>query len=316
MAYSTIHTSGSIGKYDIAPLTTVWTAAEGCPSIVQFGGDFDTSTSCYPPDYESVWYSYGFYSPGICPEGYTSGCTPTDSIRASETAAICVPTSYTCSSFLLHAFSVSGKKTLSVPAFQIRWAESDLSALETHPLTPGEASAASTAASKTAVTVTGSGPTSTDSESSSASSSSSGLPTGAVVGIAVGSAAIVAIIAAVIFCVFRRRLRASKKGPDPPIQYQPNTGMPELESSAHNVGFAGQAKHPQPHISNTIPELEQREKSPPAVANPPIYSPPNPHGVGGPYSPTGPPGNGMPMELPHDSAIMELGVGPHQQPRP
>ncbi|KAF4471586.1 transmembrane alpha-helix domain-containing [Fusarium albosuccineum] len=288
MAYSTIHTSGSIGNYDIAPLTTVWTAAKGCPSIVQFGGDFDTSTSCYPPDYESVWYSYGFYSPGICPEGYTSGCTPTDSLEASETAAICVPTSYTCSSFLLHAFSVSGKKTLSVPAFQIRWAESDLNALETHPLTPGEASAASTAASKTAVTVTGSGPTSTDSESSSASSSSSGLPT----------------------------VATPKKGPDPPIQYQPNTGMPELESSAHNVGFAGQAKHPQPHISNTIPELEQREKSPPTVANPPIYSPPNPHGVGGPYSPTSPPGSGMPMELPHDSTITELGVGVHQQPRP
>ncbi|KAJ3546494.1 hypothetical protein NM208_g1966 [Fusarium decemcellulare] len=274
MAYSTIHTSGSIGNYDIAPLTTVWVAAEGCPSIVQFGGDFDTSTSCYPPDYESVWYSYGFYSPGICPEGYTSGCTPTDSLRAIHTLA--------------RAFFFTPSPCL--PHQQLH--------------------------RKTAVTVTGSGPTSTDSESSSTSSSTSGLPTGAVVGIAVGSAAIVAIIAAVIFCLFRRRLRASKKGPDPPIQYQPNTGMPELESSAHNVGYGGQAKHPQPHISNTIPELEQREKSPPAVANPPIYSPPNTHGFGGPYSPTGPPGNGMPMELPHDSTITELGVGPHQQPRP
>lgn len=37
----------------------------------------------------------------------------------------------------MHAFSVDGGQTTSVPAFQIRWEEGELSLLQTHLLTPG-----------------------------------------------------------------------------------------------------------------------------------------------------------------------------------
>jgi len=82
------------GRYAV-PLTTVWTppAESGCRSVVQ------SSSSSYsqPPPGEYIWRNDGYYSPGICPQGYTVGCTAKISvlngeiITDSETAGICVP---------------------------------------------------------------------------------------------------------------------------------------------------------------------------------------------------------------------------------
>ena len=73
----------------VPSLTTVWTPE--CSSIFHF---YETSTkSCLPPEYDAVWDNNGYYSPGICFSGYTSGCSPTwyNDIEPGETAAHCVP---------------------------------------------------------------------------------------------------------------------------------------------------------------------------------------------------------------------------------
>lgn len=119
-------------------------------------------------------YKYGFYSPGICPMGYTEGCafpktlaitangTPYfgGTLMAGETARICCPTGYTCytgpdelktyseciatggkTTFLGYDY---GKNTYLTTvtdamafAIQVRWQSSDLPHLETDPTVSG-----------------------------------------------------------------------------------------------------------------------------------------------------------------------------------
>ncbi|KAF3928107.1 hypothetical protein AA313_de0203444 [Arthrobotrys entomopaga] len=141
----------------VVPLTTIWTPPPNCPTRVMSQTYAPLSESrkypCAPPYFDQVWYSWGYYSPGICPSGYTIGCypTPTDTlnfraIAPTETAALCVPTGYQCWDYydngrgLVNITSEADEISLTalfrtpVPAFQIRWAESDLSNLETPPV--------------------------------------------------------------------------------------------------------------------------------------------------------------------------------------
>ena len=126
--YSVIITTFAISNMPslILPLTTIWTPP--CSSIVQFS-HYSIAT-CAPPECKeirgptflqafcsprtgyatrllaligeslltpdvidiSVWYNGGYYSPGICFSGYTSGCVPTSGyFQSGETAALCVP---------------------------------------------------------------------------------------------------------------------------------------------------------------------------------------------------------------------------------
>ena len=87
----------SRGPRLIVPLTSIWSQESGCPFPV---ADTFSTLSCVPPYHMEVWYNNGFYSPGICFNGYTVGFTTTsqvgatlnsESIRAGETAALCVP---------------------------------------------------------------------------------------------------------------------------------------------------------------------------------------------------------------------------------
>ncbi|KAH7237286.1 hypothetical protein B0J15DRAFT_570128 [Fusarium solani] len=231
----------------IEPLTTVWTIPDDCPSSVPLVGDEHTTldSSCYPPDYWTIWESFGFYSPGICPHGYTSGCTVTDSayggtVRPTEAAAICVPSSYSCSDYLIYASSVSGNDTIMVPAFQIRWAKSDLTAFETS-------------------TSTTSAATSTSSSSPTSHPHPTGLPTGAVVGIALGSAA-VAVLAGFLFFLFRRRgCRGTQKSHVSSDENHPKDGLAELETPAQPAELATATKTSQER-GGSVRELEQEEK--------------------------------------------------------
>ncbi|KAI8680683.1 hypothetical protein NCS56_00474100 [Fusarium sp. Ph1] len=230
----------------IEPLTTVWTIPDGCPSPVPLAYDQQTTfdSSCYPPDYWTIWESFGFYSPGICPHGYTPGCTVTDSayggtVRPTETAAVCVPSSYSCSDYLIYASSVSGNDTITVPAFQIRWAKSDLTVFESS-------------------TSTSSSATSTSSSSSTSNPHPTGLPTGAVVGIALGSAAAVAILTGFLFFLFRRRgRRGTERSRDTTEQYHPRSGLPELETPTQHAELAAAAKASQGGWP--VHELEREE---------------------------------------------------------
>lgn len=70
-------------------LTTVWTPP--CDSVFHLA-DAKT-TSCLPPDASLEWITDGgYYSPGICFSGYTSGCSAEHTgTKRNQTAAICVP---------------------------------------------------------------------------------------------------------------------------------------------------------------------------------------------------------------------------------
>ena len=88
---------------EVQPLTTVWTPPAGCPTIVQFQsisgvGSPVADQHCAPPNYQNVWWNNGYYSPGVCPSGYTvaatigSGQTLNDNlVGPDQTAGICVP---------------------------------------------------------------------------------------------------------------------------------------------------------------------------------------------------------------------------------
>ncbi|EEU37187.1 uncharacterized protein NECHADRAFT_78398 [Fusarium vanettenii 77-13-4] len=245
--------AGEFGNPDrksslIEPLTTIWTIPGGCPSPVPLVDDNHTTldSSCYPPDDWTIWESLGFYSPGICPRGYTSGCKVTDSayggtVRPTETAAICVPSSYSCSDYLIYASSVSGNDTITVPAFQIRWAKSDLTAFETSRSTSSSA-------------------TSTSSSSSTSHPHPTGLPTGAIVGIALGSAAVVAILSGFMFFLFRRRgRRGTQKSHVSPDKNPPKDGLAELETPTQPAELATATRSSQGRGS--VHELQQGGKS-------------------------------------------------------
>ncbi|KAK8091520.1 hypothetical protein PG997_001881 [Apiospora hydei] len=96
------------------PLTTVFTMPDFChkPWWTFSGTPAVSSSVCMPGN----WVDYygnrrGFYSPGICPQGYTEGCYLPESaasagtnghpwnggpILAGETARICCPEGYSC----------------------------------------------------------------------------------------------------------------------------------------------------------------------------------------------------------------------------
>ncbi|KAI0851899.1 hypothetical protein F5Y00DRAFT_274188 [Daldinia vernicosa] len=97
---------------DLGPLTTTFTPASGCNSILsgivytQTLQDGNTTThkyhslgpsatsECYPPGFEPA---SGFYSPGICPSGWWSACGTLDAIATlTETRATCCPLGYVC----------------------------------------------------------------------------------------------------------------------------------------------------------------------------------------------------------------------------
>ncbi|KAB5578687.1 hypothetical protein GE09DRAFT_1090682 [Coniochaeta sp. 2T2.1] len=67
----------------VRPLTTVFT---------------QPSSGCAFPIPETDVWQFVFYSPGICPSGYTIGCSYSNNMGApwtitpGETAALCVPT--------------------------------------------------------------------------------------------------------------------------------------------------------------------------------------------------------------------------------
>lgn len=99
----------------IGPLTTTFSAPSSCttntPRIYQIhtgkeynyvqGPLFKPGSDCFPSGY--VPSPSAYYSPGVCPQGYTPACTNLLPIQtalapATETAYICCPTalSYTC----------------------------------------------------------------------------------------------------------------------------------------------------------------------------------------------------------------------------
>ncbi|KAK8874726.1 hypothetical protein PGQ11_005240 [Apiospora arundinis] len=114
--------------------------------------------SCEPPSWKDNIAAQGirFYSPAICPSGFfvgpNCGVTKTRTqegfapVTSGETVAYCVPSDHTCTTdttdfrggvWGFATATEAGSQITVAPAIQIRWRESDLSILQTHPLTPG-----------------------------------------------------------------------------------------------------------------------------------------------------------------------------------
>lgn len=132
-------------------LTYVYTFEPDCSTLTN-RFLLGSRTSCAP-------LTGNYYSPAICPSGWTaalsrpllSGGGPP--VEADETAMLCCPVGMTtlsvsanncgpreCISTTVYSTGHSGltMEVLAVRyAIQIRWASSDLSGFETHPLTPG-----------------------------------------------------------------------------------------------------------------------------------------------------------------------------------
>lgn len=200
-----------------------------------------SSLVCMPPKFHSLYdYSFGFYSPGICPTGYSKGCDfPYDRARTDnggmvyyggkvlegETVRVCCPNGYTCLLNDPYSYSKCVHTTDSSEmafALQVRWQESDLSILATDPTVPGSTYSAPSTATATASTVQSTaasrsnGDTPTPSSSSSntvaqnddpTSRTESGIPAGTIIGIVIGVGGMVAALAvsAVVFFIWRHR---------------------------------------------------------------------------------------------------------------
>ncbi|KAI1209944.1 uncharacterized protein F4807DRAFT_79302 [Annulohypoxylon truncatum] len=85
---------------NLGPLTTVYSASgANCNSIYMndngvliYGTVSPSSSSCFPTSF--VPWDDNYYSPGICPSGYTYACTA--GVGNGGTAATCCPISYQC----------------------------------------------------------------------------------------------------------------------------------------------------------------------------------------------------------------------------
>ncbi|KAI1073531.1 hypothetical protein F5B20DRAFT_501182 [Whalleya microplaca] len=134
------------GTHPVDALTTIWTPGPGCyplstaPSL-DINSFWTKNTECGPPRWTDYIETY-YYSPAICPSGWTVGCERYTSIQgphveASETAMLCVPSGYSCTPAAWNYYATNTAIENVQIMIQIRWAETDIPMLETHPLTPG-----------------------------------------------------------------------------------------------------------------------------------------------------------------------------------
>lgn len=91
---------------NVGPLTTTFTAPASCTTATGLyqiwndasstyhyeQGPLATMSGCFPDGYDASPSQY--YSPGLCPKGYTAACSSTDVVSATvtETAFTCCPT--------------------------------------------------------------------------------------------------------------------------------------------------------------------------------------------------------------------------------
>ncbi|KAM7200374.1 hypothetical protein V8F20_005351 [Naviculisporaceae sp. PSN 640] len=245
------------------PLTTVFSASEGCPTII----DLPSKRGCQPRSFFRVWDGH-YYSPGICMDGYTIGCVATGTtangvpIAAGETVGFCVPSGYDCSpdkhtitdgsqtgvtewthwaETTLDTPKTSGTSVISASAafaFQVRWKSSDLSILETSPVLPSiSPMPSSSSMSMPTPTLGPTGDTFGPTNHPVPSATPSGLSAGSIAGIAVGAVCFALLMITVAVFIFRRRRREAREFPGRNLDHG-DVGTPELDGSALNATHA------------------------------------------------------------------------------
>ncbi|KAH8658456.1 hypothetical protein BX600DRAFT_514950 [Xylariales sp. PMI_506] len=290
---------------NLGPLTTTYTpSGVNCSSIYQtvkaillYGTTSASTSSCMPPNF--VPYDPYYYSPGVCPSGYTLDNNCVAGIGGGGTAATCCPSGYTCrkgrsstdpnacqsvmqadSSFTIGKYIFTNSTTYSTTITQFYASGNSIYANgivlrrgSDDPTWPGIGDATTTttlASQDTPSPSTGTGvPTQTGSASSDDTSSppddlSTGSKVGIGIGVAFGAILVIGILlAAVLIGRRRRRLANAAAYPLPP----------------HDPLYASQQVSAQPQIvenkrvpysnipvaeldeQNRFPELDARERT-------------------------------------------------------
>lgn len=225
------------------PLTTVFTTPDFCGTVLWTATDTPPlhSEICMPPKFHSLYvYKYGFYSPGICPSGYSEGCAfPTalatetlgtqmygGPLLPGEEARMCCPSGYQCytsgsqsESFWSNCISTKpltthwqwdyGKNTDVMTttealayAVQVRWQTSDLSVLATDPTVPGSTFDGPVPTAVASVTAATGAP-----EGENTGGGSRGISTGALTAIAITVPVGLLAFGIVAFILWRRNYR-------------------------------------------------------------------------------------------------------------
>jgi hypothetical protein len=247
----------------VLPLTTVFTPPASClnapftlesssSGVAGFSTAWrdwgETSSQCYPHSFSSLQFTWGWYSPGVCPSGYAIAQTSIPSTAIKTTQAWCCPAGYTitgwrsrtdvyqaCTSMASDAAVVAVNAGLTqtiTPSFgfvamqwpiSVEWASSDLSLFQSAsaPLLGVDATTTTTAVAGTASGTANTGPShdlnTSSSTSIDANIAKSGLSTGAIVGIAIGLSLGILVLVACIFVYIARRRRSLQRVPtDPP----------------------------------------------------------------------------------------------------
>ncbi|KAB5549662.1 hypothetical protein GE09DRAFT_1127264 [Coniochaeta sp. 2T2.1] len=264
----------------VVPLTTVFTQPSRCPLPIRFQY-IHQATDCAPPEFSSVWYEWGYYSPAICPSGYTIGCTLSPPDRAwygtsteGDAAYWCVPRYWDCVWGQSGWASITSPTPSREPAIQVRWHSSDLSLLETDPFdgawrgpfTPPPTSTSRTIPAQTFSGRTGIGDGSATTSSATTESTGSetfqsatlkpsvtatvqptarsGFSTGAKAGIAVGAIPGVVFVASFLAWLwYRRRSHRHVTDITPEVPHLDSNPISELESKNNRPVGELPAKH-------------------------------------------------------------------------
>ncbi|KAI6367967.1 hypothetical protein MCOR25_004756 [Pyricularia grisea] len=228
-------------------LTTIWTPP--CPDGPMTTWDSNWTKSlkvCMPTNYKDIYYNgnVGYYSPGICPSGYTSACRRYNThqgppLEAEETAVLCAPSGYTCNpdQGVSNAWHTQTADK-SAPMIQVRWQASDISTLETHPLTPGLRPTLQTRTSQGWTTPTAT--TSPGHAPDTGSDSARAMQGSTIAVIVIGSVLGVLILAMIILAFLRYSWACFRRGKEP-------VSGPEMsfhQAGSPSQGAGNQASHP------------------------------------------------------------------------
>ena len=94
-------------------ITSVFTMPPDCANYG--AGRYITVASCMPPEYFELYWTlnYGYYSPAICPDGYTGACPRNTQgwmtgppIEQGETATICCPRYMPIDAFVYYVLNI------------------------------------------------------------------------------------------------------------------------------------------------------------------------------------------------------------------
>ncbi|OTB08550.1 hypothetical protein M426DRAFT_317173 [Hypoxylon sp. CI-4A] len=285
---------------NLGPLTTIFTpSGSDCTSTfiglltgnawLQYGVGGAASSACLPASFEA--FEDYFYSPGICPSGYTSACVAQyapSTGTASETEATCCPTSYSCrdnrghdpfgcfsyfdepktfavSTFLFEINSAGSTTKIEAGSTTQVWSSNSIRAYgPVIRVRPGDiATTSSTSALTPTRSSIGTTTPTAPSPVGGDEASSPGLSTGAAVGIGIGCGllALALIGAAVAVFIRRRKRRGQTELVDQPVpNYDANKPLHDNPPRAPHPYelYAGTGRSPRELTEWRFHELEAR----------------------------------------------------------